>query len=102
MTSTAKFGPLVLPPMAPVLISIDEFGALGGVKRTLAYELLKRPGAPKPIVIGPKTVRYRYDEARAFWESLPTADRAEPAELQRGRVYRSGRQVGAEPVAEAA
>jgi predicted DNA-binding transcriptional regulator AlpA len=86
----------------PVLISIDEFGAMGGVKRTLAYELLKRPGAPKPIPIGTKTVRYNYEEARAFWKSLPTADRAEPAELQRGRVYKSGELVKGAAPAEAA
>jgi predicted DNA-binding transcriptional regulator AlpA len=86
----------------PVLITIDEFGAMGGVKRTLAYELLKRPNAPKPIPIGTKTVRYDYEEARAFWKSLPAAGRAEPADLQRGRVYRSGELVKDASAAEAA
>jgi predicted DNA-binding transcriptional regulator AlpA len=105
MPSTAKFGPLVLPAMPPVLISIDEFGAMGGVKRTLAYALLKHPDAPKPVPLGRNTVRYRYDEARAFWESLPTADhsdRAEPAQLHRGRVYKAGELVKDAAPAEAA
>jgi hypothetical protein len=77
--------------VAPVLIDNDAFGALGGVGRSFAYELLKRPGAPKPVVLSPKVVRYVLADAVAFWQTLA-------AEAQAGDVparrFRSGQQVG--------
>jgi len=78
--------------MTPVLISVDEFGALVGVKRTKAYELLQLAGAPKPVSLGPKTIRYRYADAVAFLESLPTAAKQEPPALK-SRRYKDGRLV---------
>jgi predicted DNA-binding transcriptional regulator AlpA len=71
----------------PVLISVVEFGLLADVGRTMAYELLKLDGAPQPITIGAKTVRYRYDEAVKFLQSLPSTNkRTEPENLVHSRV----------------
>jgi|GEM_PF-4616640 len=76
----------------PELLSIDEFAAQGGIKRTKAYELLKLSHAPRPISLGPKTIRYRFADCVQFWASLPTSERsaAEPTDLKRGRVFKCG------------
>lgn len=77
--------------VAPVLIDIDAFGALGGVGRSFAYELLRRPGAPKPVVLGPKTTRYVLADAVAFWQTIAAEAQASGVPSRR---FRSGRPVG--------
>ena len=82
--------------MNPVLISVDDFGALFGVKRTKAYELLQLAGAPQPVSIGPKTIRYRYADAVAFLDSLQTGAKQEPPRLK-SRRYKNARLIAAAP-----
>lgn len=81
----------VLASQPPVLIDIDAFAALGSVGRTFAYELLKRPGAPTPVVLSAKVVRYVLADAVAFWQTIAAEAQASGVPSRR---FRSGRPVG--------
>ena len=53
----------------PVLIKVEEFGAMGRVGRSRAWELLKKdPDAPTVLPIGPKMTRVELHEAVGYWK----------------------------------
>jgi len=76
--------------------AVDVVGAalVLGISERQFYELRKREGFPKARWLSERVSRYLVSELVAWLAEQPVcAAAAEPAQLARGRVYRSGRPV---------
>lgn len=77
------------------LAAIDAAAALG-VSESQFHKLRRRPDFPRPRLITPRQPRWLVSELATWLESQPaSAKAAEPKQLQRGRVFRSGQQEDA-------
>jgi hypothetical protein len=71
----------------PVLIKVEEFGAMGRVGRSRAWELLKTdPDAPTVLPIGPKMTRVELHEAVGYWKKKADDARRNSAAIPSRRV----------------
>ncbi len=80
--------------------AVDVAGAalVLGVSERQFYELRKRTGFPKARCLSERVSRYLVSELLTWLADQPASlDAAEPQQLARGRVYRGGRLVNAEP-----
>lgn len=54
------------------------------------HEMRKRPGFPKPVVLGPRCIRWFLNELEGYARSLPRKDRSlEPDQLFRSRSQKA-------------
>ena len=61
------------PPFrAPALISITEVCRLLGISRSSVYMKLGMGTFPRPLRLGPRTVRWRIDAIKSWIEARPT------------------------------
>lgn len=77
-----------------LLLTIEEVGALFGLKRRAAYVMASRPGFPKPVQVGLRAIRWRAADVEAYVAQLPTVTSAEPPQLRAGK---SARRAQAQP-----
>lgn len=80
--------------------AVDIVGAalVLGISERQLYELRKREGFPKARWLSARVSRYLVSELVAWLAEQPVcAAAAEPAQLARGRFYRSGRLVAPGP-----
>lgn len=84
------------PVFVPILLDDDQAAACLGVKRVKFHELRDEPWMPKPVVLGPRCVRWSYQELMAAVASMPRqVERSEPASLARSRIERMKREGAA-------
>ena len=71
----------------PLLISADSAAQIIGISKRMLHYLRKREDFPKPIVLGPRAVRWRRQEIETWVAGLTaeTEKRAEPLQLARSR-----------------
>lgn len=77
----------------PVLLLSDIQGAhCMSISRRKFNELRNEPWMPKPIVLGPRLVRYLRTELEQAIANAPRQDKAsEPTQLLRGKIERMKR-----------
>lgn len=77
-----------------LLLDAKEGAALLGIGERTFHNLRKRNGFPLPVsgLLTSRVVRWRRSDLEAFVAALPTAraNLEEPAQLQRGRVFKAG------------
>jgi predicted DNA-binding transcriptional regulator AlpA len=74
----------------PLLVSAHQAARIIGISERTLHNFRKREDFPKPIVLGPRTVRWRRQEIEAWIASLPanTETRTEPERLCSSRHAR--------------
>lgn len=74
----------------PLLLSAKIASSMVGVSLRMFHELRRRDGFPKPVVLGPRAVRWKRQEIEAWVTSLTTvaAGRPQPEQLLRGKRMR--------------
>jgi predicted DNA-binding transcriptional regulator AlpA len=74
----------------PLLISASQAARIIGISERTLHNFRKRDDFPKPIVLGPRTVRWRHQEIEVWIASLPaeTQPRSEPERLCSSRSVR--------------
>lgn len=82
------------PTVDKLLLSADEGAALIGVSVRSFHMLRNRPGFPAPVVLGPRYVRWKANDIRAWVEALATsAEKSpEPAQLARPEARQKRRE----------
>lgn len=81
--------PIETNPVAPVLLTDAESAALLGIGARTFHELRDEPWMPRPIVLGPRLVRWSRVELEQSVSHMPRqSQRSEPAELRRARIDR--------------
>lgn len=75
-----------------LLTEVQAAAALGVSERKFA-SLRKLPWFPKPVFLGPRTLRWSVEELRKAVADMPreAASRAEPSELAEARSLRRAR-----------
>jgi predicted DNA-binding transcriptional regulator AlpA len=77
------------PSVPPILLPDAESAALLRVSRRKFQELQNEPWMPRPVVLGPRLLRWSRAELEQAIAAMPRqAERGEPAELRRGRIER--------------
>lgn len=78
--------------IAPVLLSDEQAGALLGVSVRKFHELRCESWMPKPIVLGPRLLRWSRPELEAAVAAMPRqkAPSTEPLQLTKARAARAG------------
>ena len=72
---------------ARMLLDDFEAAACFGVSRRTFHELRNQPWMIKPVVLGPRIVRWPRAELEAAIASMPRQEQPnEPAQLRRGRI----------------
>ncbi len=71
-----------------LLLTIEEVGALFGVKRRAAYLMTSRPDFPKPVRVGLRAIRWRAADVENYVAQLPTVNSFEPPQLRAGKTAR--------------
>jgi predicted DNA-binding transcriptional regulator AlpA len=75
--------------VAPVLLTDAESAAFFNVGTRTFHTLRDAPWMPRPIVLGPRLLRWSRIELEHAVAAMPRqADRVEPAELRRSRIER--------------
>jgi len=71
----------------PLLISAASAAQIMGISKRMLHYLRKREDFPKPIVLGPRAVRWRRQEIEAWVAGLAveSRQRIEPPQLARSR-----------------
>ena len=70
-----------------LLVDTREAASLLDVSERRFQQLRKDPGFPRPVELGPRTIRWRTTDLATYVGSLSTATtRHEPAQLRRGRL----------------
>lgn len=77
----------IQPAIAPVLLTDEQSAALLGVSKRKFRELCAEPWAPRPVVLGPRLVRWSRAELEQAIAAMPRQETAEePAALRRARI----------------
>jgi predicted DNA-binding transcriptional regulator AlpA len=76
-------------------LSAIDAARLLGISERLFHELRRRNDFPLPAHLTPKTLRWDRSGLIAWLSAQPrAAAKSEPEQLTRGRVFKSGQQVG--------
>lgn len=73
-----------------VLLTDEEAAACYGVSRRMFHELRKEPWMPKPVVLGPRTMRWSLAELEAAIANMPRQQEMgdQPRALARAHIER--------------
>src|SRR5687768_13827048 len=75
------------PTLVPALLADDQAAQLLGVSTRKFHELRQEPWMPRPVVLGPRLVRWARTELEAAVSSMPRQQESrEPAQLRRARI----------------
>lgn len=87
--SPARPSPATAPSTLalPALLTDEQAAAFMGISKRKFHELRNEPWMPRPIVLGPRLVRWSRAELDHAVASMPRQEHAsEPAQLRRGRI----------------
>jgi predicted DNA-binding transcriptional regulator AlpA len=87
--SAAQFAPQSAgPAVFPVLLNDDQSAASLGVSVRKFHELRNEPWMPRPVVLGPRLLRWPRAEIERAVTDMPrlAAAAPEPAQLLRGKI----------------
>lgn len=77
----------------PIAADAVTGAAAIAVSESQFHKLRRRPDFPKPRMITPRQPRWLLSELAQWLAAQPASESpAEPEQLQRGRVYRSGQE----------
>lgn len=80
------------PPVTAELLTDEGSAALFSLSCRKYHEIRNEPWMPKPIVLGPRCVRWSRTELLAAIANAPRQEAAsEPAQLLRGRIEKMKR-----------
>lgn len=80
-----------LPAVRPGLLNDDQSAVFLAVSTRRFHELRDEPWMPKPIVLGPRLLRWSLAELETAISNMPRqSDRSEPLHLLKARAARSG------------
>lgn len=74
---------------SPILLTDEQCAAVLGIGVRTFHSLRDEPWMPRPIVLGPRLLRWAGTELEAAVLNMPRqTERCEPAELRRSRIER--------------
>lgn len=83
------------PVLSPILLTDDEVAAALGVGIRTFHSLRDAPWMPRPVVLGPRLLRWSRAELEDAVSNMPRQEqRAEPVALARARAESKKQKAG--------
>ena len=87
-TASSKTPPPSAKPSAALLTPAQAARDVFGISERSFHELRKSAWMPKPVVLGPRLIRFVRAELEAACAAMPRGTVAEPGQLSRSRIKR--------------